>query len=76
LRRHPPWPCDFELVNTFIEDIQICGVVLVSLQADPMSLPPERISIKRRRQDEPVETLCADAFVACPSIVSLTIDRP
>jgi hypothetical protein len=23
-----------------------------------MALPPERISVKRRRQEEPVETLC------------------
>jgi len=40
-------------------------ITKASIRSDPicylwpsMSLPPERISIKRRRQEEPVETLC------------------
>ena len=33
-----------------------------------MALPPERITIKRRREDEPVEALCKQA-------TSLTLHR-
>lgn len=32
------------------------------ITAAAMALPPERINIKRRREEEPVETLCMDTI--------------
>lgn len=35
---------------------------VIKISREKMSLPPEHINIKRRREEEPVETLCAYFF--------------
>lgn len=38
-----------------------------------MALPPEQINIKRRREEEPVETLCMSLFYCLLSLVFLGV---
>jgi hypothetical protein len=41
-----------------------------------MSLPPEQINIKRRREEEPVETLCKYIYTSDPHVcLGIRCDR-
>ena len=42
-----------------------CYLYLRQAKQITMSLPPEQINIKRRREEEPVETLCKLSFLFC-----------
>ena len=47
-----------EAVVTFHTPIRCESFAFDSTQIPTMALPPEQINIKRRREEEPVDTLC------------------
>lgn len=49
------------LHHLVLQPVHDTQLIANPLEHRPMALPPEQINIKRRREEEPVETLCTRA---------------